>query len=128
MTTPIIEIMDQEVGEGGSALLTFNLVTETGVPVTLAQLGTLTLKLYNKRTQAIINSKSATDIKNANGGTVHASTGAGTLQLLPADNPIIDATQRLETHVAFIKGTYNGGAGVVEKSIQFRVRNIALIP
>ena len=128
MTTPIIETMAQEVGEGGSALLTFTLVTETGVPVTLAQLGTLTLKLYNKADLAIINGKNGTDIKNANGGTVHSTLGTCSLVLLPADNPIVDATRRVETHVALIRGTYNGGVGIVPKAVQIKVRNLALVP
>lgn len=128
MSVPIQEIMAQEVAEGGSALLSWNLVTEAGVPVTLAQLTSLTLKLYNRADLAIINGKTATDIKNTNGGTVHATTGACTLALAPADNPIINASRRLETHVALIRGTYNGGVGVVAKEIAFRVRNLALTP
>lgn len=128
MTTPIRETMTQEVAEGGSALLTFTLTTELGVPVTLAQLGTLTLTLYNRADEVIINLKDETNIKNTNGGTVAATSGACTLALEPDDNPIVDATRRIETHVALIRGTYNGGAGVVSKEIMFRVRNLGLTP
>lgn len=123
----IRELMTQEVGEGGSALLTFNLVTELEVPVTLAQLGTLRLWLYNNADGAVINNKSNVDIKNLNGGTVHATSGACTLALGPLDNVIVDPALRRERHVARIIGTYNGGAGVVVKEILFNCVNLTAV-
>lgn len=124
MTTPIREIMRQEIAEGGSALLTATLLDEAGAAVPLASLGTLTLTLYDESSDAIINLRDGTNIKNANGGTVHATDGSFSLLLGPDDNPITDPTKRAERHIALIIGTYNGGANVVTKEISITVRNL----
>ena len=126
MTVPVREYLEQDVAEGGSALLTFNLVTELDVPVTLAQVGTLQFWLFNDATGIAINGKTAIDIKNANGGTVHATTGACTLALAPADNPIVTPGNRSEVHIAYIKCVANGGALVINKEIAFTVRNLVI--
>ena len=123
MTTPVREYLDQEIAEGGNGLLSFNLVDEFGAPVTLAQVGTAELWLFDESTGTTINSKSATNIKNVNGGTIHATSGACTLNLAPADNPIVTAGSRREWHVAGLRITYNGGAGVVPKELAFEVVN-----
>lgn len=115
------------VDEGESCLIGWTFKDENGVPVTLAQLGTLTWTHYNESTGLVINNRTAVDIKNVNGGTYHATSGRGTLTIPPADN-IIVIPNVSEWHVAFIKGTYNGGAGVVEEEIAFRVMNLVHAP
>jgi hypothetical protein len=126
--TAIREYMEQEVAEGGSGLITATLKDAAGAAVTLAQLGTLQLWLYDDSTKAAINAKVGTDIKNANGGTVHATSGLLTLTLAPADNPLVTAGKLAEWHVAFVKWTYDGGAGVGEKEIVFKVVNLTKVP
>jgi hypothetical protein len=122
------EIMAQEVAELSSALLTWTLEDETGAPVILTNLATLTWTLTNEATGLTINSRTGVNIKNLNGGTVHATTGACTLVLTPNDNALIDPTRSSERHIAFLKGTYNGGAGVVEKEIVYTVRSLVQVP
>jgi hypothetical protein len=133
MTTAVREYMRQSVAEGGSALLSFTLEDEAGAPVTLAALLSLKWWLFDEaagaggaKVRTTINGRADVDIKNTNGGTVHATSGACTLAISPADNAIVDPTASAETHVAFIKGIYNGGAGVVEKEIAFRCINLSL--
>ena len=127
--TTIRETMPQEVAEGGSALITGYFEDELGAYIALAGIGTVRLWLYNDATGLVINSKTNVDIKNANNGTVAEVVEAGvtrtkfTLRLLPADNPIVDSTKRVETHVAAVETTYNGGAGTVVKEVLFRVRS-----
>jgi hypothetical protein len=127
-TINIRQTMAQEVAEGGSALLSWTLNDELGVPVPLTGLQTLVWTHYNESDGAIVNARNAVNIKNLNGGTVQATSGACTLILTPADNVILDSTKRSEWHVAYIKGTYNAGAGVVEKEVAIRVVNLSKVP
>lgn len=128
MTTPIRQTMAQEVAEGGSALLTGTFKDELGNPVPLVSIGTVQLWLYDEASDAAINGKTATNIKNASGGTIGATDGSLSLVLGPLDNPILDATKRRERHIAFVKATYNGGAGVVEAEAVISVRNLSRVP
>ena len=118
--------MRQEVAEGGSALITGTFKDELSVPVPLASIGTVRLWLYDEATDAPINSKTNTDIKNTNGGIIGTTDGNFSLALAPADNPILDSTLRAERHIALIVATYNGGANVVKKELAITVRNLAI--
>lgn len=122
MTTSIRQNMAQPVAEGASAHLSWKAIDHLKNPIPLAGLGTLTWSHYNEATGLIINGRTDIDIKNANGGTVHATTGECTLVIPPADNIIIVPSPS-EWHVAFLRWTYNGGAGVGEKEIAFRIVN-----
>ena len=128
MTTPIREIMAQEVAEGGSCLITGTLKDELGVPVPLASIGTAQVWLDNEATGATINSRSAQSVKNVNGGTIHATSGAFTLALGPLDNPIVNSALRKERHLVTLKFSYNGGSGVLEKEAVITVRNLSRSP
>lgn len=126
-TINIRQTMQQEVAEGAIALLSWDLKDEAGVVIPLASLQTIVWTHYNDADGAIIHARTAVDIKNANGGTVHATSGACTLTVTPLDNVMVDATKRREWHVAFIKWTYNGGLGVGEKEIAFPVVNLSKV-
>lgn len=125
--TNIRQTMEQPVAEGGTAYLGWNFKDQTGAVLLLTQIGTVTWTHYNEATGLVINARSNVDIKNNNGGTVHATSGAGTLIVPPADNIIVVAGVPSEWHVAFIRWTYNGGAGVGEKEIVFRVQNMLMV-
>jgi hypothetical protein len=129
MTTPIRERMTQEVAEGGSALLSWTLTDESTppVPITLAQIGTAQWWHYDEASGSIVNGRTAVDIKNANGGTIASTSGACTLKVTPADNAMVDITKRSEWRIAFVRITYNGGAGVVEKEIAYKLINLLKI-
>ena len=94
-------------------------------PVPLANLDAVTLTLYEESGGDIINSRSAVDIKNANGGTVHATSGLLTLLLAPDDMAVL-LSGRYEMHIALIEWTYDttqkGG-----QEIAFRVQNFAKV-
>jgi hypothetical protein len=88
--------MDQ-VKEGCTARITMTFVDETGVAVT--SLDAITLTLYEKESEAIINSKNATDISSS------FSAGTLALTLSPTDNAMT-TTNPSEIHVALIEYTY----------------------
>lgn len=117
------------VAEQSSLQITATLLDETGAPVPLAGLSSLTLTLYSRdsATQEIINSVSAVSILNTGRGTVHATSGLLTIAMVPADNTIIDTTQDLEWHRALIQGTYGGGVKAVKQEIDFQVRNLSKV-
>jgi hypothetical protein len=119
--------MREEVPEGGSCLLSWTLEDEAGAPVPLSSLQTLTWTHYNEADGSIVNSRNAINIKNTAGGTVGATDGKCTLQVTPADNVIVDSTSRAEWRVAFVKGTANSGALVVEKEIAYKVKNLSRV-
>jgi hypothetical protein len=127
-TINIRQTMAQPVAESGSALLTWNLVDELGAPILLTQVGTARLWLYDEDSGAIVNGRSNVDIKNLNGGTIHATSGACTLAITPLDSVLLDQASAAEWKVSFIRVTYNGGAGVVEKEIAFRVVALRFSP
>ncbi len=96
-------------GESFNFTATFKDVQATPVALTKSQILTLTLTLYAGTT--VINSRSAVDIKDANGGSL-TDAGILTLKLDPADQVIVDTTTRAgatETHVARFEWTWNDG-------------------
>lgn len=118
------------VAEQSTLQMTATLVDDVSVPVPLAGLSTFTLTLYNRdsATQEIINSVSAVNILNVGRGTVHPTSGLLTIELLPADNAIVDGTKDLEWHRALIQGTYgSGGSRAFKYEIDFQVRNVAKV-
>jgi len=113
--------------EAKTAEITATITKKDGVtPVPLASLVTVTLTLFVEKSGAIINSRNAVDIKNANGGTVHATSGLLTLLLSPLDMAVLLTGQRFETHIALIEWTYDtveaGG-----QEIAFTIQNFAKV-
>ena len=113
--------------EAKTAELTATITKKDGVtPVPLASLVEVTLTLFVEKDGAIINSRDSDDIKNANGGTVHATSGLLTLLLSPLDMAVLLTGQRFETHVALIEWKYDtveeGG-----QEIAFTVQNFAKV-
>ena len=101
------------IKEATTAQYMATLTDEAGVAIPSADLTTLTLTLYNESTAAIINSRDAQSVLNANGGTMHATSGLLTMIFAVADNPIVDTSLthgQTETHIAMFKFTWNAGA------------------
>lgn len=117
------------VNEQNPVLFSGTLTKETGLPVPLVDLSTLTLTLYDQVTDAIINSRDDQSILNANGGTFHATSGAFALTLGPSDNVILGApaTGQAETHIALIEATWAGG-GYWSGVVHVRVRQVHRVP
>lgn len=95
-------------------------------PITLAELSTLTLTLYNLADLTIINGVNDTDVKNVGRGALHATSGVLTLTFDDADSII--ATASGEYHVALIEATYNSGTRSLRQEVIFAVRDLAKVP
>lgn len=118
------------VNEKNSCKIAGTLLDQDGVAVPLASVSSLTLTLYDRATDGIINSRNAQDIKNANGGTLHATSGAFTLTLSALDNPIVTtstAAQAIETHYALIQASWSGN-GYWSGLAQINVRQVHRVP
>ena len=98
-----------EVHENTTPRLKGTLQDADGNALTLAQVATLKVWLYNRKTGAIINGRDGQNIKNANGGTLHDTSGAFTFQTAVADVAIQDDTQTGEVHITVIRWTYGSG-------------------
>ena len=122
------EIAVITVNEGNLALVSGTLLDEDGDPVALSTLLTLTLTLYDQATDTILNSRDAQTIKNANGGTMHATTGAFTLLLNPDDNVLVStvAAGQTELHLGLLEATWTGNgywSGLVRVYVRSVHRN-----
>ncbi len=114
MTTQLRDAAGKAVrvqqGESCDVVVTFK--DMTGAAIAKASLLSLVATLYDESTSAIINSRNAVSVLDANGGTV-ASDGTLTLRLQPADSPIVTASSvavgEAETHVLRIDWTWSDG-------------------
>ena len=127
MSTHPRETLTKIYGEGKTTELTATITKKDGVtPVPLASINAITLTLFVEKTGAIINERDDSDIKNLNGGTVHATSGLLTLLLDPDDMATLVTDRRFEMHIALIEWTYDstqeGG-----QEIAFRVQNYAKV-
>jgi hypothetical protein len=114
------------INERTSARYTATLTDETGAPIDGTALDTATLTLYDVATEAVINSRSAQNVKNTNGVTISA-LGALVWVLSPADNAIV-GTGAIENHVALFTFTWGGtGAKACTHDVTIRVRNLAFV-
>ena len=116
------------VAEQSSLQITATVLDEAGVAVQLAVITAITLTLYNRdsATQDIINSLSDQNVLNVDRGTMHPTNGLLTLQLLPADNAIVNPASDLEWHRALIEGIYGGGKAF-KYEIEWPVRNLGKV-
>lgn len=106
-------------------LITLTLKDELDVAVPLAAIATATLTIYarDEPTLPIVNSVDHVNIKNANQGTIHATSGLLTLNLNSADNTILNAANDLEWHRLLIELTYSGTKNL-KQEIDIPVRNL----
>ena len=111
----------RSVNEGSAAKYTATLKDPAGSAVTLSNLTTLEMVLYNQRTGAVINGRGSVsgssytfqDVKNLANVTFHSSSGLLTWNMQPGDNAIVDTTLapgESETHVAVFKFVYSDGS------------------
>lgn len=102
------------------------------VPVTLDELTDLTLTLYHhvdgtdEDADTIINSRNGVSVKNANGGTFHATNGEFTMHFSSDDNPIVGSVEpgATEDHEALFIATWGTGGQKVW-IVRLRVRSLA---
>jgi hypothetical protein len=114
------------VNEEGTLRITALVTDELGVAIPGSSLTTMTYTLYDLASDAIINLRSAVDIK----ANVDAS-GNLVLVLLPADNPIVAPTKvargARERHIVLFKWTYATGRGHWTE-VQVDVVNLNRVP
>ena len=116
--------------EASSSKLTATIQDESETAIPAASLGTLTLTLYDQLTElnspgstaAIINSRDAQDVLNANGCTV-STGGVMTMTFTPADNIIVNTGKSSERHVALFKYTYAAGLKAGKQEVLIDVYN-----
>ena len=90
--------------------VTFKDTSNTPVALTKDGILTLTMTLFDKTTEAVINTRNAVSVKDANGGTV-STAGVLTMKLDPADQVVVGtaSTGDKETHVIRFDYTWNDG-------------------
>lgn len=93
----------EDVREDSTYQVTGTFKDEAGVAIDVADLTTVEMWITD-HLGAVINTRTAVDIKNANGGTIDAN-GLLTLILLPADNPIV-GSESSERHLLIIEWTW----------------------
>jgi hypothetical protein len=96
-----------QAGESSDIVATFH--DMAGGAIVKANLATLTVTLYDRTTYAVINSRSAQSVKDANNGTV-ATDGTLRLRLGASYHVIVGASVAvcaLEEHVVRLQWTWN---------------------
>src|SRR5262245_59212592 len=93
-----------------------------GVSIPSATLNTLHLTLYSIHSLAIINSRQAQNVLNANQVTVDAN-GNLAWEMLPANNAILDDSLATEIHRALFEWTWAGTKSGAHE-VDFQVRNL----
>lgn len=114
--------------EGASGVYTATLKDQDGTAIPAAQISTLTLTLYNKEDGSIINSRNAQNVLNANGVTVHVTSGLLTWVIDGLDSPIVGVVPfgEYEEHIALFEGTTVSGADIVHE-ISLLVRSVRYV-
>lgn len=96
------------VNEGSSCLISFILKDYDETAISKSSITTATMTLFDKDTQAVINTQEDIDVKDG----FSAEGGTFIWELVAASNPIVDAAQGTETHIALFEiastvGTYS---------------------
>lgn len=105
------KVVPVQAGESCNIVATFH--DMGGTAIAKAALLSLTATLYDEATSAVINSRNAQSVLDANNGAV-ASDGTLTLRLTPSDSVIMGtvAVGDTETHVLRLTWTWNDGVSV----------------
>jgi hypothetical protein len=117
----------EPIPESSTAYISLTLTDIDGVtplPNADAILTTLVVTLFNERTAAVVNSRTAQSVLGVNGGTV-TSAGLVTLRLDPADTAIIGT--KSEARVASFLWTWGSPVKTGRHEVAFTVANLALV-
>jgi len=113
--------------EQNTARYTAVIKDETGAAVSVVSIVTLTLTLYDKDTETILNSRNGQNVLNLNGVTVDIN-GALVWILEPGDNAIVNDAKAYEDHVALFAFTYGvGGAKAGTWEVLLTVSNSQIV-
>lgn len=101
------------VNEGSTPIYAATLVDEaTDDPVVLADISSIELTYYDRRTGNIINSRDGQNINNTNDVTIHPTSGLLTWTLQPGDTVIVDTELgcgAVEAHIALFEWELTNG-------------------
>lgn len=119
-------VLTEHFYENTTAFITGTIHNENKVGIPAAQLTTLKLWVYDKRSKAIINSLEDIDILNANNVTLDVDGVDGNLELelTPDDMPMVNENRRVEAHIAQFKWTYASGTKAGAHEVEFNVYNL----
>ena len=112
------------VNEGSQKEYSAILKDQDDAPVPLAALTDIVVTLKDVETGEVINDRDAQTVKNANGGTYHATTGALTVLFSELDNVIVTDGSRTERHIATFLATWSGGRH--QWDVIVKVKNLGL--
>lgn len=116
------------VAERSTKLYTATLKDETQTPIQLVDVVSIKLTLYNVDTAlTIVNARDHVDIKNANGGTFHATSGLLSFLFTPLDTAILTDGNSAEIRKALIEVVYSGTKELPHE-VQFTVSNLQRRP
>lgn len=113
------------VNEGSTVDYTATLTDKAGVVIPLSSLTSLALTLKNVENGEIINNRDAVDVKNANNGTYHATSGLFTMNFQPEDAAIENETARVDRHVATFHAVVAGG-DELQWDVFLKVKNVGM--
>lgn len=100
------------VEQGGSAEYHAFLKKPDGTPVLKSELDSITLRITNQNTGAIINDREDVNVLDDNGGSFDDESGEFVMIFGPGDHPITGdgADKRQEVHVATLTAIWGGGS------------------
>lgn len=122
-----IEPQSFDVLERESARLTGTVLDDQGTAIAAADLTALTLTLYDKKTENIVNSRDGQNVLNQNNVTV-GSDGALVWTIQVADNVLVNSSDLNETHIALFEWSYSGGGKSGKQEIELVVRSLKKVP
>jgi hypothetical protein len=113
------------INESTTGLYTATMYDETGAVINGTAMTTLTLTLYDKRTGAVINSRSSQNVLNTN-GVVVTETGGLTWTIAKEDTVMVGLAER-ERHVGLFTGTWASGVKKFTHQVEMDVINLVKV-
>lgn len=116
----------QNIKEKTSQVYTATIKDDADIALILSRIDTMKLTLFSTHDLAVINSRSAQDVKNANNVTIHATSGLLTWNMQPADNAILDNNLSFEQHRALFEWVYDT-TKEGKHTVDIEVRNLNFV-
>lgn len=114
-----------DVLQDTSGQYTARLVDEDDVGVSVSDLDTVKLTLYDTTDESIINLRDEQNVKNTNQVTIDVE-GNLTWNWLPEDMPMNDTSRPSELHTALFEFVWDSGDSKLLHEVQFRVHKVRI--
>lgn len=92
-----------------------------------ANLTTITLTLYDKKTGNILNGRNKQNVLNTNNVTID-SAGQLVWELQPADLAIVNTNNTNESHIALFEWSWSQGTKFGKREVDVAIRNLTNVP